>query len=185
MRPRLAGLLLATFLGFLPGCGGGSGGGGGVTDPPVTGPPVGTPIPNEGWIHVAEGSAITYHNNPPASGPHYPVWLRYQEYTTVIARGYWVHNLEHGAVVFLHRPDASAATVNALRDVFRGLPNDPQCSHPRALMAVDPLMPRPVAVVAADWLLEGDTVDAQMIRDFVSQHRNHAPENICEGGDRP
>jgi hypothetical protein len=40
-------------------------------------------------------------------------------------------------------------------------------------------------VVAADWLLDGETVDAQMIRDFVAQHRNHAPENICEGGDRP
>jgi hypothetical protein len=146
---------------------------------------VGTPIPNEGWVHVAEGSAITYRNNPPASGPHYPVWLRYQEYPGVIARGYWVHNLEHGAVVFLYRPDAPAATVTALRDVFRGLPNDPQCGHPRALMLQDPLMPHAEAVVAADWLLDGETVDAQAIRDFVAQHRNHAPENICEGGDRP
>ena len=153
--------------------------------PTPSGPSVGTPIPNEGWIHVEEGSAITYRNNPPASGPHYPVWLRYQEYTVAIARGYWVHNLEHGAVVFLYRPDAPAATVTALRDVFRALPSDPQCNHPRALMLVDPLMPRAVAVVAADWLLDGDTVDAQRIRDFVAQHRNHAPENICEGGDRP
>jgi Protein of unknown function (DUF3105) len=153
--------------------------------PTPSGATVGTPIPNEGWVHVAEGSAITYQHNPPASGPHYPVWLRYQEFPGVIARGYWVHNLEHGAIVFLYRPDAPAATVTALRDVFRGLPNDPQCGHPRALMLQDPLMPHAEAVVAADWLLDGETVDAQMIRDFVLQHRNHAPENICEGGDRP
>ena len=142
-------------------------------------------MPNEGWTHVAEGSTITYAHNPPASGSHYPVWLRYREYSVAFARGYWVHNLEHGAVVFLYRPDAPGATVTALRDVFRGLPNDPQCGHPRALMLIDPLMSRPVAVVAADWILEGDTVDAATMREFVSQHRNHAPENICGDGQRP
>ena len=46
-------------------------------------------------------------------------------------------------------------------------------------------MPRAVAVVAADWLLDGETVDAQAIRNFALQHRNHAPEDICEGGTRP
>ena len=161
--------------------------GGGTTGPAPTpsGATVGTPIPNEGWVHVDEGSAITYQHNPPASGPHYPVWLRYQEYTVAIARGYWVHNLEHGGIVFLYRPDAPAASVSALRDTFRGLPDDPQCGHPRALLTPDPLMPRPVAVVAADWLLEGETLETQTVRDFVSQHRNHAPENICNDGDRP
>jgi plasmid stabilization system protein ParE len=142
-------------------------------------------VANEGWAHVTEGSAISYQHSPPASGPHYPVWLRYEEYASAQARGYWVHNLEHGAVVFLYRPDAPAATVSALRDVFRTLADDPQCGHPRALMNPDPAMPRAVAVVAADWILEGDTVDGQAIRDFVAQHRNHAPENICEDGAQP
>ena len=163
-------------------------GGGGSTTGPASPPPgatVGTPVPNEGWVHVPEGSAITYQHNPPASGPHYPVWLRYQEYVVAQARGYWVHNLEHGAIVLLYRPETPAATVTALRDVFRALPNDPQCNHPRALLTPDPLMPRPVAAVAADWILEGDTVDGQAIRDFAAQHRNRAPESICEDGARP
>jgi Protein of unknown function (DUF3105) len=175
-------VLVIALAAALAGCGGD----GGTSNPePPTGAPVGTAVPNEGWVHVAEGSAITYQHNPPASGPHYPVWLRYEEYGTAQARGYWVHNLEHGAVVFLYRPDAPAAAVGALRDTFRTLPNDPQCGHPRALMTPDPLMPRPVAVVAADWLLEGETLAAQTVRDFVTQHRNRAPENFCEGGDRP
>ena len=144
-----------------------------------------TQVANEGWIHVAEGSVVRYTNNPPASGPHYPVWGRFGEFVDVLPRGYWVHNLEHGAIVFLYRPDAPAASVSALRDTFRGLPDDPQCGHPRALLTPDPLMPRPVAVVAADWFLEGDTLQTQTVRDFVSQHRNRAPENICADGDRP
>lgn len=184
MSPR--GRLLATVLcATLGACGGG--GGGGPADPGGggSGPTVGAQVANEGWAHVAEGSAINYQHNPPASGPHYPVWLRYQEYTTPQARGYWVHNLEHGAVVFLHRLDAPAASVAALRDAFRALPSDPQCGHPRALLTPDAGMPRAVAVVAADWILEGDSLDAQAVRDFVSQHRNRAPENVCADGARP
>jgi hypothetical protein len=182
MPARVLSLLTAALAIALTACSGSSTPN---TPEPPTGAPVGTPVANEGWVHVAEGSVITYQHNPPASGPHYPVWLRYEEYSNAQPRGYWVHNLEHGAVVFLYRPDAPAAAVSSLRDTFRTLPNDPQCGHPRALMTLDPLMPRPVAVVAADWLLEGETLPAQSIRDFVSQHRNRAPENICEGGDRP
>jgi hypothetical protein len=179
----LARVFLLVVIASVTACGGG--GGTSNPEPPPTGQTVGTAVPNEGWVHVAEGSIINYQHNPPASGPHYPVWLRYEEYATAQARGYWVHNLEHGAVVFLYRPDAPAAAVSALRDTFHGLPNDPECGHPRALMTPDPAMPRPLAVVAADWILEGETLAAQTIRDFVSQHRNRAPENICADGDRP
>jgi hypothetical protein len=143
-------------------------------------------VPSEGWVHVAEGSAVTYRSNPPASGPHYPVWLRYQGYTTAAARPYWVHNLEHGAIVFLHRPDASAATVSALDGVFRALPSDPACgSSPRALLTPDPLLDTAVAVVAANFVLKGSCVAPNAIRGFALAHRGQAPENICDNGTRP
>jgi hypothetical protein len=143
-------------------------------------------VRNEGWTHVPEGTDIAYASNPPASGPHYPVWARWEAYTAPLARGYWVHNLEHGGIVMLYRPDSSPAVVSALADAFRTLPVDPQCGHPRALMTPDPLLPRPmIAVVAADWLLTADGVDVPSIRDFTLAHRGHGPENICEGGTRP
>src|SRR6185503_14272787 len=41
-------------------------------------PPV-TTVASEGWNHVPEGSTVNYVANPPASGPHYPVWGRYKE----------------------------------------------------------------------------------------------------------
>ncbi len=165
----------------LPGCGGSS-----PAVPAV--PPAGTPgvaVPNEGWSHVPEGSAITYQGNPPASGPHYPSWLRYAEYTQVIPRGYWVHNLEHGAVVVLYRPDAPADVIRQITDAFRSIPNDPLCGHRRAVLVPDPLLPRQTAVVAADFVLTGDPVDAAAVRDFAVARRNHAPEQICDQGSRP
>lgn len=165
-------------------------GGGGATVPSTTVDQGGcamteSAVPNESWVHVAEGSAVTYRHNPPASGPHYPVWARYQSYTTAVARPYWVHNLEHGAIVLLHRPDASPALVSALVDALRSLPADPACGHARALLTPDPLLARPVTAVAADFVLEGDCVSADAIRRFTAAHRNHAPEDICDSGTRP
>lgn len=142
-------------------------------------------VPNEGWTHVPEGSNVVYRANPPASGPHYPVWLRYQAYTSALPRPYWVHNLEHGAIVLLHRPDAPASGIAALNDTLRALPNDPQCGHPRALLVPDPLLSRPFAAVAADFALLGDCVNGSTIQSFTLAHRNRAPENICESGTRP
>ena len=168
---------------------GGSGPGGGSSAPTATddGSCVMTEraVPNEGWNHVAEGTAITYQSNPPASGPHYPVWARYQAYTSPIARGYWVHNVEHGAVVLLYRPDAGAAVASAMDAAFRALPSDSRCGHSRALLTPDPLLTRPVAAVAANFVLEGDCVGPNAIRQFTLAHRNRAPENACEQGTRP
>jgi len=62
--------------------------------------------------------------------PHYPVWLRYEVYTTPMARGYWVHNLEHGWIVLLHRRDAPASVVTDLTNAYRSLPADPSAAMP-------------------------------------------------------
>jgi hypothetical protein len=145
----------------------------------------GVAVSNEGWSHVPEGSAITYRSNPPASGPHYPVWLRYQEYTQPMARGYWVHNLEHGGIVVLYRPDASADVVRQVTEAFRSIPADPSCGHQRAVLTPDPLLTRLVAVVAADYVLLGDSVDAQAVREFSVARRGHGPEQLCDQGTRP
>ena len=165
--------------------------GSGPTELPSSGPPAaglqGTTVAqvaNEGWTHVAEGSVVRYASNPPASGPHYPVWARYQEFASPLPRGYWVHNLEHGAVVFLYRPDTPAGTVDGLRAVYGGLPPDPTCGHSLSLMTPDPELPKPIAVVAADWVLTADGVDAASIQSLVTAHRNHAPERVCTPGTR-
>jgi hypothetical protein len=180
IRLRLASAVAVLLL---PACGGG-----GSTNPtpqtPVTGCATNA-VANEGWFHVIEGQAITYRHNPPASGNHYPVWARYQEHATTVARGYWVHNLEHGGVVFLYRPSAPAPAVDALRAAYRALPNDPACGHKRALMTADPELPTDTAVVAADFELEGNCADAGAIRRFVDARIGRGPEAVCADGTRP
>jgi hypothetical protein len=151
--------------------------------PPPSGE--GIAVPNEGWAHVPEGSAITYAHNPPASGPHYPVWLRYEEYTTPMARGYWVHNLEHGAIVVLYRPDAPGNVIPETVASFRAIPVDAQCGHRRALLTPDPLLPWPAAVVAADRVLRADNASTAVIVQFALARRGRGPENVCDQGTRP
>ena len=58
---------------------------------------------------------------PPASGPHYPIWARYQRHPAEVPIGYWLHNVEHGAVVFLYRPDAPSEQIDALAAVYDSL----------------------------------------------------------------
>jgi hypothetical protein len=176
-RPAWAVLALAALL---PGCGGSS-----PADPGPTPSTPGVAVPNEGWAHVPEGSPTSYANNPPASGPHYPVWLRYAEYTQVIARGYWVHNLEHGAVVFLYRPDAPGNVIPEITAAFRTLPSDPLCGHQRALLVPDPDLPWPAAVVAANFVLRADNTSAMVIHDFAVARRGRGPEQVCDQGTRP
>lgn len=139
-------------------------------------------VPNEGWEHVADGSPLEYVANPPASGPHYPTWAKYAEYSLAVPRGHWVHNLEHGAVVLLYRPDAASETIDALRASYAALAPEPACGHSRTLLTADPEMPHEVAFVAADVVLEPSCVDEGDVESFVTRHRGHAPEDVCSDG---
>jgi len=142
--------------------------------------------PSEGWTHVPEGTPITHRDNPPASGPHYPVWARYEEYVTPIARGYWVHNVERGATVLLYRPDAPAGLITELIEAYRSIPDDPACGHRWALITPDPELPAPVAVVNAESVLRGACVNAQQIRSVAVGIRHHYPgDGFCAQGTRP
>ena len=139
-------------------------------------------VANEGWGHVAEGTSVAYTANPPASGPHYPVWLRYEAYTTAQARPYWVHNLEHGAIRAAPPPGRAGLRRDRAQRDLRALPNDPSCGHPGALLTPDPALPTPFAAVAANFVLQGSCVNPQTIAQFTTAHRNQAPEDICSCG---
>jgi hypothetical protein len=94
-----------------------------------------------------------------------------------------VHNLEHGAIVLLHRPDAPPAVADAVRAGYAAIPNDPECRHKRALSTPDPLLGPAFAAVAWNYVMECDgVVDVQSILDFTAVHRNHGGEDNCGDG---
>src|SRR5262245_39258753 len=99
---------------------------------------------------------------------------RYMDHVDPVPRGYWVHNLEHGAIVLLYRPDAPAALIDAVRAGYEAIPDDPECGHKRALVTPDPLLDVPFAAVAWHYVMEcGGIVDTQSVLDFTAAHRNH------------
>jgi hypothetical protein len=141
-------------------------------------------IPSEGSVHIPLGATPTYLHNPPTSGPHYrTLWAGYGEHSQAVPRPVWLHNLEHGAVVFLYRPDAPPSTLTALREVFEGLPDLPACGSPMAVMTPDPELETSFAVVAWDWMLTGACVDAPRVRRFALERRGRSPQLSCADGD--
>jgi hypothetical protein len=93
-----------------------------------------------------------------------------------------VHDIEHGAIVLLYRPDAPASVVAELRQAYNALPNDPACGNKRALMTPDPLLPQPVAAVAALKVMMADRLDPSWVRAFTDSYRGQGPEAICQDG---
>lgn len=141
--------------------------------------------------HVAEGSTVTYTSNPPAGGPHYPRWAKFGAYTTPVPRPYWVHDLEHGAVVLLYRCDADAGSAcqadaqTFLAKVVAGLPTDPACApdvRVRTVTTPDPLIPTPFAAAAWGWTYTSACADLPTLTDFAKVHYAHAPEDECANG---
>ncbi len=172
-----------------------------IDDPPV-----------QPGIHVDVGTDITsWDSNPPSSGEHYPIWAAFQEYTTPVPRGYYVHDLEHGAIVFLYNcallggdagADADAsdagstadgganqaacdAIVAGLRQAVAAMPTDPLCDpsiRVRYVITPDPLIAHPVAAAAWGWTYNADCLDLPTLEAFALAHYAQSPENECANG---
>src|SRR5713226_9306204 len=195
---------------FLIGCGssspttpqplvdGGVDGGGGLDGGSCENTIVEQPLDPNISPHLPETQTPIYQSNPPVQGPHYERWARWQKYTQPVPRGFWVHNLEHGGVVFLYRPDAPQDLVEALVRVYNAIPNDALCDHPRALLTPDPLLDAPWAVTVSGpenpntgELGFGYVIKAQCIGSeealvrFAVQYRDKSVEHFCDDGDYP
>jgi hypothetical protein len=142
--------------------------------------------------HVPIGSHIDWSSNPPSSGPHYPIWAAYKEYKTPVDLGYLVHDLEHGAILFLYRCDDPAgcpAVAAALVQAAAAIPDDPLCAaqtagavRVRAVIAPDPLLDVPVAAASWGWTYKAACVDLPTLVDFARAHYGNSPEKICADG---
>ena len=144
--------------------------------------------------HVAEGMTVNYATNPPMSGPHYPKWARWrQTYAApVLRREYWVHNLEHGGVVFLYNcaPAGCPEVVAELEALQASLPRDPKCSealNTRTIIVADPNLPAGVQVAAAawGWGYTSTCLDTASLRSFYDARFGRGAEDTCAQGSAP
>jgi hypothetical protein len=137
--------------------------------------------------HVEPGTDVEWTNNPPTSGPHYPVWARWDREYPTLARGYWVHNLEHGGIVLLYNcADGCPDVVEQLRNVARNMEPDATCTSPitkRVVITSDPLLPEGVQIAAVAWnaAYTASCYDPYIDR-FAGVYYRHAPEDFCNEG---
>jgi Protein of unknown function (DUF3105) len=138
-------------------------------------------------VHVTEGSPLTFSSNPPASGPHYPIWPAFKEYDKPVDRGYLVHAMEHGAVVLFYKCDGATCgpIVEGLRKVRDAVATDPSCdtaTRVRVVIVPDPLLDVPVAAATWGWTYKAACLDLPTLTAFAKEHVNQGTEDTCASG---
>lgn len=136
--------------------------------------------------HIPECFPVMYSTNPPTSGPHYPLWAAFQTYKTPVPQGFYVHDLEHGAVVITYNcPGGCDAELAALQAFLDARPADPLCTAPvkfRHVVTPDPHLDVRFAASAWGWALKSKCFDLAVLGPFMDAHYAHGPENFCFDG---
>jgi hypothetical protein len=118
---------------------------------------------------------IDYPDKPPAGGPHNPCWGDYGiHYEQPLPAENWVHNLEHGAVVFLyHCPEVCTEELVTLHTMAQELP--------RVIVTEYTDMPAGFAAVSWGHRLVSECFDELALRAFHQRHFDRAPESVSAG----
>jgi len=140
--------------------------------------------PIEGATHIPSCAPVSYDSNPPSSGDHYGQWAGFGVYRSPLPRGFWVHNLEHGAIVLSYNcADGCADEVARAEQFLNELPTDPGCpGSRRVLLLPDPLLDVRWAASAWGFTLRASCFEPTAFRRFYSEHYAKAPEDVCSEG---
>jgi hypothetical protein len=141
----------------------------------------------EGASHVADCSPVSYGSNPPSSGTHYEHWASFRVYDSPLPRGFWVHSMEHGAVVLAYSCKDCEDEVEGAKAFIDSLPVDPLCSSGsgpsrRIILTPDPLLETAWAAAAWGHTLTAECFEPEIFRAFVEAHYGAGPERLCADG---
>jgi hypothetical protein len=131
-------------------------------------------------LHVPPTIALRYDERPPREGMHYAMpYPRYGLVQEPVLAGYWIHNLEHGAIVLLYRCSTPCPDLIAqIRTMYAGLPSGPGSrGRPARLLALPyDDMDHQIAVVAWGKVRELDRFDREQIVAFYASYIDRGPE---------
>lgn len=188
------------------GAGGGGAGQGGAKPSVEVLEPDAEPLPGEtactvtitrdiaiSGTHFELCTPIEYPHDPPAGGPHWPVWSQFAKHSTIVPREMYVHSMEHGGVMLLHRcsfeEPGCAEVIAALDDAFDGATSDALCAttgiDKRLLRTQDPLLGAPLALAAWGATYVATCIDPPSIAAFIAERYDRAPESTCATGTSP
>lgn len=121
---------------------------------------------------------VTYAMNPPAGGPHHPIWQNCGVYTQPIQNENAVHSLEHGVVWITYHPDLDAEQLQELQEITR------QSSY--RLLSPYPDLPSPIVLSAWGYQLQLEQVDDPRLMAFIEKYEQNPlgpePGASCTGG---
>ncbi len=131
-------------------------------------------------MHVTQCSELDYPDNPPAGGNHYNIWAAFQTFSFPVPRGFWVHDLEHGGIVYTYNcADGCPDEVAAMQALIDALPSDPLCAGDplhRVVLTPDPLLDARWGASAWGHTLRADCVDIDRFTQFYLNHFGKGPE---------
>jgi Protein of unknown function (DUF3105) len=128
--------------------------------------------------HHVDGK-VNYPDPPPAGGDHNICWAIWGIHTDAVPAERWVHNLEHGGIVFLYNcPDDCGKDAAALSAItaFVG-------RHQQALITRYDGMTKKFAAVSWGHRFVSNCIDPQAAAAFYAVHVDRAPESITSNPD--
>ena len=126
-------------------------------------------LPTEDRRHL-EGE-IDYPVYPPAGGAHNECWYDFGIFDYEIPDERWVHNQEHGAVIFLYNcPEGCEGELNALIEM----------ASPLERIIVSPYANMRWRFAATAWehRIMMNCLDTDRLKQFYDAHFNQAPEDV-------
>ena len=127
-------------------------------------------LPNRGENHVT--GSVDYVDQPPASGDHNACWAPWGIHEDVVPPENWVHNLEHGAIVYLWNcPDGCDDDRQSLEDFAKTLAPE------RVVVTAYTDMDWEFAAIAWQNRLLLNCLDLAAMGSFYDDHVGQAPEN--------
>ena len=138
------------------------------------------PAEAESAVHVPDGTPVDYATSPPTSGDHYATPADASFYPPQgldqIPPEQFVHNLEHGQIVFWYSPDAPDEIVNDIEDYI-----DKQSgSQGQALLATpyeDIESPRTFAMTGWGAMQSCTRFSESVVNAFREEYQGRGPEN--------
>ena len=131
-------------------------------------PGIGQSYPEEGRNHVADGTKVNYKTNPPSSGDHYNEPANWGVYDHEIPDEATVHNLEHGGVWIAYKPEIDKTAKAKLIEITK--------SNGKVILTPRAKNDSPIALVSWGRVYKTDTLNEDMIKDFILKYRNTGPE---------
>lgn len=123
----------------------------------------------ESASHVEE--SVDYTELPPTSGDHDPCWAEWGVHTEELRAENWVHNMEHGGVIFLYNcPDGCADDIEAMSQLVEEFGE-------HYVLTPYSLMDSAYAVVAWEHRLLLGCADIDAMRSFYLAHVDQGPES--------